>query len=61
MLLNVNAIQTITNIPEVITIHKLQQATSQDEHLEHLKDYTIQGWPESRDQIPQDIRTYWMF
>ena len=45
-------------------IHKLEQAMSQDKHLQHFKDYIIQGWPESRDQILQDItdiRTYWMF
>ena len=42
-----------------MTVHELQQAMSQDQHLQHLKDYVIEGWPESRDQIPQDIRTYW--
>ena len=42
-------------------IHELQQATSQHEHLQCLKEYIIQGWPETRDQIPQDIKAYWTF
>ena len=41
--------------------HYIQQAMSQDQHLQCLKDYIIQGWLESRDQIPQDIRTYCTF
>ena len=61
MQLNINAIQTATTIPEYMTMHELQQAMSQDQHLQCLNDYIIQGWPESRDQIPQDIRTYWTF
>ena len=23
-------------------------------------EYAIQGWPENKNQLPQDIRTYWM-
>ena len=36
-------------------MHKLQQATSQEEILQPLKEHIIQGWPENRDQIPQDM------
>ena len=54
-------IQTTTNIPNCMTIHKLQFRTSQGEHLQCLKEYIIKGWPENRDQMPQDTRTYWMF
>ena len=42
-------------------MHELQLATSQDQHLQCLKDYIIQGWTERKEQIPQDIRTYWTF
>ena len=34
---------------------------SQNEHMQCLKEHTIQGWPENRYQIPQDMRTYWKF
>ena len=44
-----------------MTIHELQQATSQNEHLPQLNQHIIKGWPDNKDQIPQDIRTYWTF
>ena len=55
MQLNVDAIQTNTNIPVCIIIQQLQQATSQDDNLQQLKDYITRGWPENKDLIPQDI------
>ena len=51
MQLNVDVIQTTTNIPDCITIHQIQQATSQDQHLQKLEDYIIKGGPENKDQI----------
>ena len=42
------AIQTTTNIPDYITIQQSQQATSQDDDLQQLKEYIIRGWPETR-------------
>ena len=42
-------------------IQQLQQATSQDNHLQKLKDYIIRGLTENKDQIPQDMQTYWIF
>ena len=50
------AILATTNIPGCMTMHELQQVTSQDQKC--LKEYIIQGWPEHKDQI-QDIRPYW--
>ena len=44
-------IQTATNIPDYMTIQQFQQATSQDSHLQQLKDYIIRGWLENKDQI----------
>ena len=61
MLLNIDTIQTMTNIPDCMTIQQLQQGTSQDDHLQQLKCYIIRGWPENKDQIPQDMQTYWKF
>ena len=45
----------------LLTIRQLQQATSQDDYLQQLKEYNIRGLPENKDQIPQDIWTYWTF
>ena len=57
---NINAIQTTTNIPDCMTIQELQQATSQDEHLQLHQEH-IRGRPEYRDQIPHSMRGYWTF
>ena len=59
--LSISAIQATTNIPEFMTMHELHEAAFQDQHLQHLMEYVIQGWPESKIQLPQDIRTYWTF
>ena len=61
MWLGINAIQATTNIPECMTMDELQETTSQDQHLKCLMEYVMQGWPESKNQLPQDIGTYWMF
>ena len=44
-----------------MNMHELQEAMSQDQHLQCLMEYVIQGWPESKTQLPHDIRTYWTF
>ena len=46
MKVKVDAMLTVTNILECISIQQLQQATSQDDHLQCLKGYIIIGWPE---------------
>ena len=61
MQISINTIQSTTNIPEHMTMHVLQQATSQDQHLQCLMEYVIQGQPESKSQLPWEIRTYWAF
>ena len=37
-------IQSTTNTPECMTICEILEATSQDQHLQHLMEYVIQGW-----------------
>ena len=44
-----------------MTMHEPHKAMSQDQHLQHLMEYVIQGWPESKKQLPQDITTHWTF
>ena len=61
MQVSINAIQFTTNVLECMTMCALQDAMSQDQYLKHLMKYVIQGWPYSKNQLPQDIRTYWMF
>ena len=54
MQLNVDTKQTTTNIPDCMMIKQLQQATSQDDHLQQLNEYIIRGMPENKDQLSQD-------
>ena len=35
--------------------------TCRDQHMQCLKEYIIQGWPEQEDQVQQAIRPYWIF
>ena len=58
MRVSINAIQSTTNIPQCMTMHELQETTSQDQHLKCFMEYIIQGWPGSKYQLPKDIRTY---
>ena len=44
-----------------MTIQQLQQETSKGDHLQQLKGYIIRGWPENKDQIPEDMWTSWTF
>ena len=57
----VDAVQTSTNVPECMSIQKMQCTTAQDEHLQWLKGYINAGWPESKDHLHQDIRASWPF
>ena len=61
MQINVNAIRLTTNVPECMTVNDLKEVLYQDKHIQQLKEYIIQGWPENKDQLLQDIRIYWMF
>ena len=40
-----------------MTMHELQEAMSP----QHLMEYVIQGLPDCKNQLPQDVRTCWMF
>ena len=44
-----------------MSVQQVQQATAHDEHLQHVKGFITAGWPESKEQIHQDFRTYWSF
>ena len=41
-----------------MTLQEIQQATIRDAHLQQLRQH-IRGWPESRNEVPQEIRLYW--
>ena len=59
--IRVDAIQSMTDVSECISISQIQQATVQDEHLQYLKNIIISGWPATKDQLHIDIRPYWSY
>ena len=38
---------------------RLQRATSEDESLQQLKTTVIDGWPETKKEVPVKVREYW--
>ena len=59
MQISVNAMQLTANVPDCMTCNELKEVTSQDQHLQQLMEYIIQGWPDNKDKLLQDVRTYW--
>ena len=40
---------------------EIQQATMDDREMTLLKDVTINGWPETKDKLPPELKTYWNY
>ena len=59
--IRVDAIQSMTNALECMSISQIQQATAQDGYLPWLKNNIISGWPATKDQLHLDIRPYWSY
>ena len=57
--IGIDALQIMTDVPDCMSILQIQQATTQDGHLQQLKNNIISGWPATKDQLLQDIRLYW--
>ena len=57
----IDAIQSMTDIPECVYIPQIQQASAQDEHLQHLKNYIIAGWPSTKHKFHSALRPYWSY
>ena len=57
----VDAIQNATDMPECILMAEIQQASSQDAHLQQLKSFIIAGWPDTKDKLHADLRPYWSY
>ena len=42
-------------------MEEIQQASSQDDHLQQLKMFIIAGWPNTKDELHTNIRLYWPY
>ena len=61
MEIQVNAIQTATDMPECVSMVEIQQASSLDNHPQQLKGIIISGWPDGRDKLHADLQLYWSY
>ena len=61
MEIQVNVIQTATNMLECLSMTEMQQALSQDDHLQKLKNIIIAGWPDSKDEMVETLKLYWSY
>ena len=59
--IRINAIESATDIPECVSISQIQQASSQDKHLQCLKNIVITGWPNTKDELHSDLRPCWSY
>ena len=57
----VDTIQTAMDMPECISMAEIQQALSQDNHLQKLRGIIIAGWADSRDELHADLQPYWSY
>ena len=61
MEIQVDAIQTATDMPECVSMAEIQQTSSLNNHLQQLKGIIISGWPDSRDELHVDLQPYWSY
>ena len=59
--IRIDAIQSVTDILECVSISQIQQASTQDDHLQCLKGYIIAGWPSTKDEMHNDLKPYWSY
>ena len=52
----VDIIQTTADMAECLSMTDLQQALSQDSHIQKLKHFIITGWPDSKDEISEELK-----
>ena len=57
----VDAIQSMTDMLECISMAEIQQASTQDDHLQCLNSFIIAGWPYTKDELHADLKPYWSY
>ena len=40
---------------------EIKKATMKDREMTLLQDVTVRGWPETKDQLPAELKTYWNY
>ena len=53
--IRIDTIQCTIDVPECTSILQIQQASTQDDHLQCLKSFIIAGWPSTKDKMCSDL------
>ena len=56
--ISIDAIQSMTDIPECVALSQIHKASTQDEHLQCLKSFIITGWPSTKDELHADLKNH---
>ena len=56
-----DAIQSVTDMLECKSMAEIQQASTQDDHLQCLKSFIIAGWPNTKYEMHADLKPYWSY
>ena len=59
--IRIDAIQSATDIPECVSMSQIQQASTQDDHLQCLKSFIITGWCSMKDELHADLKPYRLY
>ena len=59
--IRIDTIQSVTDIPECMSISQLQQTSTQDDHLQCLKSIITAGWLSMKDELHSNTRPYWFY
>ena len=59
--INIDTVQSMTDIPECMSMAQIQQASTQDDHLQCFKGFIITGWPSTKDELHADLKPYWSY
>ena len=59
--IQVDAIESLVDMPDCISIEEIQQTSLENAHLQQLKTFIIAGWLYTKDELQTDIRPYWPY
>ena len=59
--IRIDVIQSTRDILECMSISQIQQASTEDEHLQCLKSFIITDWLSVKDGLHSDLRSYWAY
>ena len=59
--IRIDAIQSAKDIPECMFIVQIQQASAQNDYLQHFKSFIIASCLSMNDELHSDLRPYWSY